>query len=242
MDGQNYVVFHTAADDSYMNSSANFRGADVTSNTEITVYFEGVNGSNTQDNVVLNITAGKEVVVLEAIASACAGAKNPVTVIADDINSKYIHDNITSCGAISVDRGRYAIIRSVTADTTLTSADSGKIIQMNPAAETTVTLPQASGNAGWNCRVTFTEDDGGAMDNICHIKTYAGEFFNGILVGADGGGGQVANGTSNDYITKGTAASTSGEHYFIYSDGTRMHATGVIFDATDTAFADSAGS
>ena len=37
MDGQNYVVFHTAADDSYMNSSANFRGADVTSNTEITV-------------------------------------------------------------------------------------------------------------------------------------------------------------------------------------------------------------
>ena len=97
MDGQNYLVFHTAADDSYMNSSANFRGADVTSNTEITVYFNGVNGSNTQDNIVLNITAGKEVQVMEAIASACAGAKNPVTVVADDINSKYVHDNITSC-------------------------------------------------------------------------------------------------------------------------------------------------
>ena len=242
MDGQNYLVFHTAADDSYMNSTANFRGADVTGNTEVTLYFEGVNGSGTQDNVALTITAGTEVAVMEALASACAGAKNPVTVIADDINSVFIHESITACGAISVNRGRYAIIKAITADTTLTSADSGKIIQMNPGAETTLTLPQASGNAGWNCRVTFTEDDGGAMDNICHIKTYAGEFFNGILVGADGGGGQVANGTSNDYITKGTAASTSGEHYFIYSDGTRMHATCIVHDATDTAFADAAGS
>ena len=29
MDGQNYVVFHAGSDNSYMNSSANFRGADV---------------------------------------------------------------------------------------------------------------------------------------------------------------------------------------------------------------------
>ena len=29
MDGQNYVVFHAGTDNSYMNSSANFRGADV---------------------------------------------------------------------------------------------------------------------------------------------------------------------------------------------------------------------
>ncbi len=45
MDGQNYLVFHTAADDSYMNSSANFKGADVTGNTEITVYFASANGA-----------------------------------------------------------------------------------------------------------------------------------------------------------------------------------------------------
>ena len=37
MNGANYVVFHTAVDDSYMNSSRNFRGADVTGNTEVTV-------------------------------------------------------------------------------------------------------------------------------------------------------------------------------------------------------------
>ena len=120
MDGQNYLVFHTAADDSYMNSSANFKGADVTSNTTITLYFHGANGAESQDSIVLNFTAGKEVQVMEALGAALAGAKNPVTVVADDINSKYVDDNITSCGAISVNRGRYATVKSITGDTTLT--------------------------------------------------------------------------------------------------------------------------
>ena len=241
MDGQNYLVFHTAADDSYMNSSANFRGADVTSNTEVTVYFEGVNGSGTQDNVVLNITAGKEVQVMEAIASACAGAKNPVTVIADDINSTYVHANITSCGAISVNRGRYAVVKAVTANTTLTSADSGKIIQVNPGATTLIQLPAAANNAGWNCRIVLTEDDGGAMDQIVNIGTASGEFFNGLLIGGDAGGSVIANGTSNDFINC-KATSTSGEEFFIYSDGTRMHCTGLVVDVSDTLFADTAAS
>ena len=43
MDGQNYVVFHTAVDDSYMNSSANFRGADVTGNTTLEITFAAAN-------------------------------------------------------------------------------------------------------------------------------------------------------------------------------------------------------
>jgi len=241
MDGQNYLVFHTAADDSYMNSSANFKGADVTSNTEITVYFHGVNGSESQDNVVLTFTAGKEVEVMEALGAALAGAKNPVTVVADDINSVYCDPNITACGAISVNRGRYSVVKTITADTTLTTADSGSIVQVNPAATTLIQLPAAAGNAGWNCRIVLTEDDGGAMDQIVNIGTLAGEFFNGILVGGDAGGSVIANGTSNDFINC-KATSTSGEEFFIYSDGTRMHATGIVIDVSDTLFADTAAS
>ena len=144
MDGQNYLVFHTAADDSYMNSSANFRGADVTSNTEITVYFAPVNSNRGNDSVVLNITAGKEIQVMEALGAALAGAKNPVTVVADDINSTYIHDNITSCGAISVLGGTYEDVEVITASQTLYSYDSGKTFVVNPAALTTITLPTAA--------------------------------------------------------------------------------------------------
>ena len=185
MDGQNYLVFHTAADDSYMNSSANFKGADVTSNTEITVYFASANGAEAQDSVVLNITAGTEVAVMEALGAALAGAKNPVTVVADDINSKYVHDSITSCGAISVNRGIYRTVMSVTGNTTLTTADSGKIVTINPGATSLIQLPAAAGNAGWNVRITCTEGDGGTMDQIVNIGTLAGEFFDGFIVTAD---------------------------------------------------------
>ena len=241
MDGQNYLVFHTAADDSYMNSSANFKGADVTSNTAITLYFHGANGAESQDSVVLNFTAGKEVQVMEALGSALAGAKNPVTVVADDINSKYVDDNITSCGAISVNRGRYATVKSITGDTTLTTADSGKIITINPGATSLIQLPAAADNAGWNCRITCTEGDGGTMDQIVNIGTLAGEFFDGFIVTADGGGASIPNGTSNDFLTV-LAAANSGLTFDIYSDGTRMVVSGGAVDATDCAFADTAAS
>ena len=51
MDGQNYLVFHTAADDSYMNSSANFRGADVTGNTTLEITFAAANDNAFVDTV-----------------------------------------------------------------------------------------------------------------------------------------------------------------------------------------------
>ena len=70
MDGQNYLVFHTAADDSYMNSSANFKGADVTSNTEITMYFGSASAQSAfgYDSVVLTINADELIISLIFIA------------------------------------------------------------------------------------------------------------------------------------------------------------------------------
>ena len=141
MDGQNYLVFHTAADDSYMNSSRNFRGADVTGNTEVTMYFTSATSSQTAfDSVKLTITAGTEVAVVEALAAACAGAKNPVTVVADDINSLYISEHITACGAITTANGAVENVKNVTADTQLYKYDSGKVIVWADAAAT-ITLP-----------------------------------------------------------------------------------------------------
>ena len=100
MNGQNYVVFHTAVDDSYMNSATNFRGCDVTGNTTMEISFASAGSTAFIDTVVLNFTAGKEIEVMEAIGAALAGAKNPVTIVADDVNSTYVNGNITSCGAL----------------------------------------------------------------------------------------------------------------------------------------------
>ena len=80
---------------------------------------------------------------------------------------------------------------------------------------------------------------GGLMSGCIYIGTKAGEFFNGIIVGGDAGGSVVANGTSNDFI-QCKATATSGEEFFIFSDGTRIHASGLAIDVTDTLFADAA--
>ena len=128
-----------------------------------------------------------------------------------------------------------------TADYTCTAQDSGQVIQVNPAATTLIQLPAASDvGAGWNITIIVTEDDGGALDNKVNIGTASTEFFNGIIIGGDGGGSVIANGTSNDFITLSTSAK-SGERFDILSDGTRMHATGIAYDVTHTLFANVAG-
>ena len=136
------------------------------------------------------------------------------------------------------------VVRAVTADTTLDATDSEKIIIVNPAATTLIQLPSAATvGAGWSVTIVVTEDDGGTLDNIVNIGTASGEFFNGILIGADGNGSAEANGTSNDFINV-TAAATSGERFDIYSDGTRMHAKGVVQNVSDgdTVFANTPAS
>ena len=76
MDGQNYLVFHNDSNDSYMNSSANFRGADV-GTTFIDLYFASatIGSSNSgYDKVRLTVTAAKEEQALEDVGAAMAGA------------------------------------------------------------------------------------------------------------------------------------------------------------------------
>tara|TARA_R100001082_G_C4313926_1_gene138090 strand:+ start:43 stop:795 length:753 start_codon:yes stop_codon:yes gene_type:complete len=244
------MVFHTLADDSYMNSVANFRGCNVTSNTEITCYFAPVNSNRGNDSVVLNITAGTEIAVIETIGAAMASPRRSgITVMADDINSKYVHDSITSCGAISVLGGTYEDVEVITASQTLYSYDSGKTFVVNPAALTTLTLPTAAagtttaaGGPGWNVKIVVSENDGGVVDQNCNISCAAGEFFQGVLFSDDSNGtNSIANGTSNDHINIKTGAAQSDIWFEIISDGTYMRVkTQSMVDASDILFADTA--
>ena len=64
MDGQNYVIFHNAADDSYMNTTANFRGAYANTET-VDIYFKaaavGNSGDSTgYDKITVVCTNGEE--------------------------------------------------------------------------------------------------------------------------------------------------------------------------------------
>ena len=156
MDGQNYVVFHAGTDNSYMNSTANFRGADVGA-TFIDLFFASSAGVTTNsqtgyDKVRLTVTAASEEVALEAVAAALAGKKDPVMVIADDNNSLYVHDKITAVGSITLaSQVQTRVVETLITTEALTAADSGRIFMLSLAAGFTVTLPSvADAGAGWH--------------------------------------------------------------------------------------------
>jgi len=80
---------------------------DQVGDTEIRLTFEEKDGvTNSRTFVTLNIEAGKEKQVMDAIAKAIAnGARDASIVICDDTNDKYVSSHITSCavqaGAVS---------------------------------------------------------------------------------------------------------------------------------------------
>ena len=238
-----FVYFRNATDDAYLNSVENFRGMSQEAGDTVLLYFTAATdstGNTGFDKITITTTSNKEKEAMEGIAAAIAGSSSKnVTTVCDDATGAKCDDHISVVAGITRNAAGVGFT-AVTADTTLTGADTGKIVQVNPAATTLIQLPGAAvAGAGWNVRIVLTEDDGGAMDQIVNIGTLAGEFFNGIIVGADAGGSVIANGTSNDFI-QCKATATSGEEFFIYSDGTRMHCSGIAIDVSDTLFADAA--
>ena len=76
-------------------------GLDIDAADTIEVYFNDLGGADTNDGiVVLNITSGKTKEVAKAIVEAMNSSVDPFIVVADDVNSEYLHPNLTSCGAI----------------------------------------------------------------------------------------------------------------------------------------------
>jgi hypothetical protein len=150
--------------------------------------------------------------------------------------------NLSGQGALF---GQLCKISAITADTTLTAADSGKIFMVDPAATTKVTLPTiATSLAGWYCRIVLTENETGnaqAMDNKVNIDLGSGvNLANvGMLFESDGGPGDYA--VANDDFVTFSANSSAGDKLDIFTDGTRWYIYGVVKEIAESTFATAAG-
>ena len=194
MDGQNFVVFHNAADDSYGNSTNNFRGAYASTET-VDVYFASATTSGGYDKVVLACTNGEEDRALEQVLSAIGGAKaGGFTVVQDDVNGISAGANILSVTSITLSavgnvipviEGKYdgsnADIGGTAHSMVFENKHSGSIVNV-PAttATSTITLP-TSPITGFNLRFVSS------ADSSAHTTTIAGAFHgitdqNGSLV------------------------------------------------------------
>ena len=255
MDGQNYVVFHAGSDNSYMNSSANFRGADVGA-TFIDLFFAssagiagvGNSGGTGYDKVRLTVTATYEEAALESVAAALAGSKDPVKIIADDNNSVYVHDFITAVASITLAsqpnfRPVEAITNASAVTRTLTTAESGMMFTLDMSTadnNVTITLPTATtaGVAGTYYDFVFLNDNDDNADFIITTGTDAIDFYgymvrggaNSTLLDIDGDASKL---TLDASVTGAT--DTEGMRLTVLCDGANWHLSGYHTDAVADA-------
>ena len=149
-------------------------------------------------------------------------------------------DVLNSNSASYGEQYKTANIKKVTADTTLTAADSGKVILVNPAATTTLTLPEI-GLEGWYCTVILTEGiaaTDGSMDQIVNVDM--GSAVNLINIGqvhtVDGAGDAGNFAVAGDDFFVFTAASTPGDRAEFISTGTQWICQAYVKDLSDSDF------
>ena len=145
-----------------------------------------------------------------------------------------LNSNSNSYGKLYLDSN----IKIVTATSTLEVADSGKIILVNPAADTTIGLPDV-GNVGWNCKIVLSAQAAGADGGMSHIVNIdLGSGANlanvGMIQEIDGTAGDQA--VANDDFIVNTASANPGNTFDIFTDGSRWYVQGVVADLTDSAF------
>jgi hypothetical protein len=187
-----YVIFHNAADDSYMNTVENFAGAYANTET-VDIYFKSATDKLGYDKVICACTNGEEDRAIEELANAMT-INSSIIVVADDVNSVYACQNITSVTSITlgaigqvkpVIEGKYdgsnADIGGTAHNMTFSNKHSGAIVNV-PAttATSTITLP-SSPVTGFNLRFVSS------ADSSAHTTTIAGAFHgitdqNGSLV------------------------------------------------------------
>ena len=231
-----YVIFHNAADDSYMNTAENFRGAWAATET-VDIYFKaaavgGDGASAGYDKITVACTNGEEDRAVEELAAAMTSNKSVIT-IADDVNSVYACQNITSVSSIDLSAtGKYQNIISWTADTNLESYHSGAWVVAADATALDLNLPTASGNAGVYYEIFIQK----AQTGDTHIMAESGDYFEGAVLISDADTSTenlffaVANTAEDDVInldddTKGRLA---GGYLKLVCDGTKWHVTGQL--------------
>ena len=131
-------------------------------------------------------------------------------------------------------------IKTVTADVDLAAADSGKLILVNPAAETTITLPNIN-LKGWTCTVIVTEGiaaTDGSMDQVVNVDMGSG--VNLINIGqvhtVDGAGDAGTFAVAGDDFFVFTAAATPGDRAEFISTGTQWICQAYVKDLSDSDF------
>jgi len=242
-----YLIFHNDADDSYMNTSENFRGCYAATET-IDIYFKaaavGNSGDSTgYDKITCAVTNGEEDRAVEQFAAqlAAAGPSHRVKVIADDVNSIFACQDILSVTSITLNA--VGNIKPVipatfsTADTggvdnriIATNANSGAVFTVNAGtdAASTIYLPDAP-VTGWNAK--FLCNHPSDAHTITITENGEATAFQGVSLQA----GDTVEHTGTASAVIAASDFKLGDFFEVSWDGTIWNITGMFDTAASLA-------
>ena len=238
-----FLVFHNAADDSYINTVENFRGAKATGEV-VTAYFKsaasgGLEGA-AYDAIAMVCTNGEEDRAVEELAAAMT-RRGSVITIADDVNSVYACQNITSVTSITLAAsGNIKDVVQATFTTADTGGvdnriitynyDSGKLVTVNGAtdAASTIYLP-TSPITGWNAK--FIANAANGAHTITVTAGGASTAFHGVTLQA----GDTVEHTGTTSAVIAASDFKLGDWFEVEYDGTKWHITGIFDTASSLA-------
>jgi len=147
------LVFIKGANDSYANLASNVLGVYSNAAGKVVVKFKAQDGGGLTDVVTLTTTAGKENEMVEKIAINITSSRAGKLVIADSVNQTGLESSNIGVYTISLNEGSTKTTEDLTAASSLTAADSGKVFMLSLAGGFTTTLPASTSiTAGWNCK------------------------------------------------------------------------------------------
>ena len=235
---EKYLYFRTAADDAGVFPLSSLMYVDQNTADKVKFVFDLQGGSPTAGTtdykvITCSVTADKEKEAIADFFDKVDKSPSRLYVVADDVTSTYSGFITAVDGAINVDISADSVILSLTADQSLTSADSGKTVIINGNG-VDVTLPTAEAGLTF----TFIAGQDIATTSSTIVQAAASEDFFGVVVtGADGAAVDKPV-TGDTKISLVAGAAKKGDRVECVSDGTNWFvkgfaalATGITFDA-----------
>ena len=187
-----FIYIRNTEDSAYVNSVSNFKGmGQGDASAKVELFFDAAASTasgNNFDKIILSVTNGKEKEAMTAIAGALAGSKSGSTaVIADQFGAKFCDDNILSVDSIALNTSatlnQVIQVESVTADDSLTAAESGKTFVFADAAAT-LTLPDSGAGDIIGTTYSFVSNFQGTGQKVVCADT-TNEDLVGMIAAAD---------------------------------------------------------
>lgn len=233
---EKYLYFRTAADDAGVFPLSSLMYVDQNTADKIKFVFDLQGGSPTAGTtdykvITCSVTANKEKEAIADFFDKVDKSPSRLFNVADDVAGNYSGYITAVDGAINVDISADSVILALTADQSLTSADSGKTIIINGNG-VDVTLPTAAAGDTF----TFIAGQDIATTNSTIVQAAASEDFFGVVVtGATAVVDTPATGDTKINFVAGAAK--KGDRIECVSDGTNWFIKGFCLAAGGITFA-----